>query len=115
MSLHQHTPLHRLLADYRDVLPDVFDDYAKYKAHVCRQVYADTEAWSSLFPSYARGAGGQEEYLGGDPYRHGTKVPSLSDRVVAIYHGFDSPTDVVEFARSVKSEGFEFFEEPADW
>ena len=35
--LHQHTPLHTLLEEFRSTLPELFNDYAKYKARVCRQ------------------------------------------------------------------------------
>jgi hypothetical protein len=45
--LHQHTPLHTLLQDFRSTLPDLFNDYAKYKAHVCRQKYEDPDAWKA--------------------------------------------------------------------
>ena len=39
--LHQHTPLHTLLLEYRSELAALFVEYAKYKAQVCRQVYGD--------------------------------------------------------------------------
>ena len=45
--LHQHTPLHTLLAQHRAELRFLFEGYAKYKAQVCRQIYADLEGWKS--------------------------------------------------------------------
>ena len=43
--LHQHTPLHTLLLEHRRELQHLFEDYAKYKAQVCRQIYADLPGW----------------------------------------------------------------------
>ena len=45
--LHQHTPLHILLEEFRSTLPRLFNDYAKYKAHVCRQKYEDPDVWKA--------------------------------------------------------------------
>ena len=45
--LHQHTPLHTLLEKIRSTLPHLFNDYAKYKAHVCRQIYEDPDMWKA--------------------------------------------------------------------
>ena len=36
--LHQHTPLHTRLSEHRADLQALFVNYAKYKAHVCRQI-----------------------------------------------------------------------------
>ena len=43
--LHQHTPLHTLLLEHRAELQRLFEDYAKYKAQVCRQIYEDLPGW----------------------------------------------------------------------
>ena len=43
--LHQHTPLHTLLSDHRPKLKELFENYAKYKRQVCRQMYEDLPEW----------------------------------------------------------------------
>ena len=45
--LHQHTPLHTLLAQHRPELKELFVNYAKYKQQVCRQVYEGLSAWKT--------------------------------------------------------------------
>ena len=45
--LHQHTPLHTLLEKIRSTLPHLFNDYAKYKDLVCRQIYEDPDMWKA--------------------------------------------------------------------
>ena len=43
--LHQHTRLHTLLLEHRAELRRLFEDYTKYKAQVCRQMYEDLPGW----------------------------------------------------------------------
>eukprot|EP00959_Pyramimonas_sp_CCMP1952_P291406 6095570-Pyramimonas_sp.AAC.1 len=84
----------------------------------------DIEAWATRFPSLAGGARGQEAGSGdvqsksapaAFEVKYGTNVPQLDDRQVALLHGFDSPSAVVDFSRSLGRGGPEFYEEPAEW
>ena len=42
--LHQHTPLSEVMCLVQPRARETIDGYRRYKAHVCRQVYADTSA-----------------------------------------------------------------------
>ena len=44
ISIH---PFTRSLEEFRSTLPELFNDYAKYKAHVCRQKYEDPAIWKA--------------------------------------------------------------------
>lgn len=60
--VHQHTPLHEILAHLRTTRAHTVIDYLKYKAHVCRQEYAappDEETLEGIeknWPEYKKSA-----------------------------------------------------------
>ena len=49
--MHQHTPLYEVLRRLKDDGGAIVERYLRYKAHVCRQVYADPEGADRALPS----------------------------------------------------------------
>ena len=45
--VHQHTPLQEIMRNLGWKYSGIVQGYLRYKEHVCRQVYADLEGWSS--------------------------------------------------------------------
>ena len=48
--MHQHTPLVEVLRLLKQGARGVIDRYLQYKAHVCRQVYADPDVAAQRLP-----------------------------------------------------------------